>query len=112
MLFNGDYGSSDIDAIMPSVPIEIFIPEVKAYSLQQIVDILSSLTNSKEHQIIGMRPCEKQHESLINSDEIRYALSYENKFKLLNELHNDKNLEKTLLVVLSNIGIDIKSISI
>ena len=28
VLFNGEYGSSDIDAIMPSVPIEIFIPEV------------------------------------------------------------------------------------
>ena len=42
-----------------------------------------------------MRPGEKQHESLINSDEIRYAWSYENMFMLLNELHNDKNLEKT-----------------
>ena len=28
VLFNGDYGSGDIDAIMPSIPIEIFIPEV------------------------------------------------------------------------------------
>ena len=27
-LFNGEYGSGDIDAIMPSVPIEIFRPEV------------------------------------------------------------------------------------
>ena len=28
VLFNGEYGSGDIDAIMPSVPIEIFLPEV------------------------------------------------------------------------------------
>ena len=28
VLFNGDYGSGDIDAVMPSIPIEIFIPEV------------------------------------------------------------------------------------
>ena len=74
---------------------EIFIPKVKAYSLQQIIDILSNLTNTKEHTIIGMRPGEKQHESLINSDEMRYAWSYENMFMLLNELHDDKNLEKT-----------------
>ena len=74
---------------------EIFIPKVKAYSLQQIVDILSNLTKTKEHTIIGMRPGEKQHESLINSDEMRSAWSYENMFMLLNELHDDKNLEKT-----------------
>ena len=73
---------------------EIFIPKVKAYSLQQIVDILSNLTKTKEHTIIGIRPGEKQHESLINSDEMRYAWSYENMFMLLNELHDDKNLEK------------------
>ena len=74
---------------------EIFIPKVKTYSLQQIIDILSNLTNTKEHAIIGMRPGEKQHESLINSDEMRSAWSYENMFMLLNELHDDKNLEKT-----------------
>ena len=74
---------------------EIFIPKVKTYSLQQIIDILSNLTNTKEHTIIGMRPGEKQHESLINSDEMRSAWSYENMFMLLNELHDDKNLEKT-----------------
>ena len=73
---------------------EIFIPKVKAYSLQQIVDILSNLTKTKEHTIIGIRPGEKQHESLINSDEMRCAWSYENMFMLLNELHDDKNLEK------------------
>ena len=28
VLFNGDYGSGDIDAIMPSIPIEIFIPKL------------------------------------------------------------------------------------
>ena len=73
---------------------EIFIPKVKAYSLQQIVDILSNLTKTKEHTIIGIRPGEKQHELLINSDEMRCAWSYENMFMLLNELHDDKNLEK------------------
>ena len=74
---------------------EIFIPKLKAYSIQQIYDILSNLTNAKDHEIIGMRAGEKQHELLINSDEVRYAWSYENMFMLLNELHDSKNLEKT-----------------
>ena len=73
---------------------EVFIPKLKAYSLQQIHNILSNLTNAKDHEIIGMRAGEKQHELLINSDEVRYAWSYENMFMLLNELHESKNLEE------------------
>ena len=71
---------------------EVFIPKLKAYSLQQIHNILSNLTNAKDHEIIGMRTGEKQHELLINSDEMRYAWSYDNMFVLLNELHESENL--------------------
>ena len=73
---------------------EVFIPKLKAYSLQQIHNILSNLTNAKDHEIIGMRTGEKQHELLINSDEMRYAWSYDNMFVLLNELHESENLEE------------------
>ena len=73
---------------------EVFIPKLKAYSLQQIHNILSNLTNAKDHEIIGMRTGEKQHELLINSDEMRYAWSYDNMFVLLNDLHESKNLEE------------------
>ena len=73
---------------------EVFIPKLKAYSLQQIHDILSNLTNAKDHEIIGMRTGEKQHELLINSDEMRYAWSYDNMFVLLNDLHESENLEE------------------
>ena len=72
---------------------EVFIPKLKAYSLQQIHDILSNLTNAKDHEIIGMRTGEKQHELLINSDEMRDAWSYDNMFVLLNDLHESENLE-------------------
>ena len=73
---------------------EVFIPKLKAYSLQQIHNILSNLTNAKDHEIIGMRTGEKQHELLINSDEMRYAWSYDNMFVLLNDLHESENLEE------------------
>ena len=73
---------------------EVFIPKLKAYSLQQIHNILSNLTNAKDHEIIGMRTGEKQHELLINSDEMRYAWSYDNMFMLLNDLHESENLEE------------------
>ena len=73
---------------------EVFIPKLKAYSLQQIHDILSNLTNAKDHEIIGMRTGEKQHELLINSDEMRDAWSYDNMFVLLNDLHVSENLEE------------------
>ena len=74
---------------------EIFIPKLKAYSLQQIDNILSDLTNVKGREIIGIRTGEKLHELLINSDEMRYAHTYENMFMILNELYEIKNLEET-----------------
>ena len=69
----------------------------------KIIDIANELIRLSGYEpeldipitFTGMRPGEKQHESLINSDEMRSAWSYENMFMLLNELHDDKNLEKT-----------------
>ena len=55
---------------------------------------MSNLTNAKDHEIIGMRTGEKQHELLINSDEMRDAWSYDNMFVLLNDLHESENLEE------------------
>ena len=63
---------------------EIFIPKLKSYSLEQIKHVLSELAEMKGEKIIGVRPGEKLHELLINSDEMRYAWEYENLYMILN----------------------------
>ncbi len=53
---------------------EIFIPKLKAYKVKDMKEaILEMLDSHNETEIIGVRPGEKYHESLINTDEIRNA---------------------------------------
>ena len=73
---------------------EIFIPKLKSYSLEQIKHVLSELAEMKGEKIIGVRPGEKLHELLINSDEMRYAWEYENLYMILNWQFDQAYLNK------------------
>ena len=56
----------------------VFIPKLKSYKVSTLKDSLIELFNSNsETEIIGVRPGEKYHESLINEHELRIA--FENK---------------------------------
>ena len=75
---------------------EIFIPKLKAYNIMDIKSALFDLLHKTEYQIVGIRPGEKLHETLINEDEMRYTWKVNNMFMIANphyELFNDKNLE-------------------
>lgn len=53
---------------------EVFIPKLKSYRVDVLVSAIQELKNSSnELDIIGARPGEKFHESLINKDELRYT---------------------------------------
>ena len=56
---------------------EIFVPKLKAYTVEDMKDVILDLLDSKaDTEIIGVRPGEKYHEMLINKDELRNT--YEN----------------------------------
>ena len=74
---------------------EIFIPKLKSYEMHTLVDALSELLGETKQEIIGIRPGEKLHETLINDDEIRYTWDIQNMYMLSNphyELFNTDNL--------------------
>tara|TARA_B100001750_G_C15169157_1_gene428321 strand:- start:80 stop:655 length:576 start_codon:yes stop_codon:yes gene_type:complete len=72
---------------------EIFIPKIKSYSLKQIHEVLSNIAKIENEKVIGIRPGEKLHEILINSDEMRYAWSYEDLYMILSWEFNKNYLE-------------------
>ena len=66
---------------------EIFIPKLKSYEMSVLIDALIELVGEIKQEITGIRPGEKLHETLINSDEIRYAWNIDDMYMLSNPHH-------------------------
>lgn len=74
---------------------EIFIPELKSYEIQTLVEALIELYGEVKQEIIDIRPGEKLHETLINHYELRYAWEFNNMYMLTNphyKLFNVKDI--------------------
>jgi UDP-N-acetylglucosamine 4,6-dehydratase len=80
---------------------EIFIPKLKAYSLQVLKDaILEVLKKDVKTEIISVRPGEKFHESLISNAEIRNTFEDDEDYVILQENSpqtKNQKLKKTML---------------
>ena len=63
---------------------EIFVPKLRAYSIDGLKEALFELLGKTDEEIIGIREGEKLNEILINSDEVRYSWEYENMYMILN----------------------------
>ena len=75
---------------------EIFIPKLKAYNIMDVKSALFDLLHETDYEVVGIRPGEKLHETLINEDEMRYTWKINDMFMITNphyELFNDENLE-------------------
>ena len=56
---------------------ELFIPKIKSV---KIIDLAKSFNNKYKFKVIGIRPGEKLHESLISEEEAKNAVEYNNFF--------------------------------
>jgi UDP-N-acetylglucosamine 4,6-dehydratase/UDP-glucose 4-epimerase len=65
---------------------EIFVPKLRAYSILDVKNALTEILDDTGYDEIGIRPGEKLHEILINSDEMRYVWDIENMYMILNPL--------------------------
>jgi len=65
---------------------EIFIPKLKAYSIMDVKEALGEILGTTEVEIVGIRPGEKLHESLINHDEMKYAWEFDDMYMIINPL--------------------------
>lgn len=65
---------------------EIFIPKLKAYSIDILKETLFQILENTGEKTIGIREGEKLHETLINEDEMRNAWEFDNMYVILNPL--------------------------
>jgi len=84
-----------IDSTQVSKGSEVFIPRLlKAYSIMDLKKALEELIGPSSEEIINIRPGEKMHETLLNSDEIRYSWKYNDKYVVFDEEKEEKEIEK------------------
>ena len=76
-----------VNALTSGKGSEIFIPKLKSYSISNVKDALFELLGKYDEEVIGIRPGEKLHETLINSDEIKYCWDYNGMYMLTNPLY-------------------------
>ena len=83
-----------LDATLMGKGSEIFLPKLRSYSILNVKNALHDLLGNTGDEIIGIRPGEKLHETLLNNDEMRYSWSLENKYLLTNPLISDEDIKK------------------
>lgn len=74
---------------------EVFVPKLRAYSITDLKQALVELLKDTGEEIISIRPGEKIHEVLINSDEMRYTWEYNNRYIIFNPLREESEIKKT-----------------
>jgi len=81
---------------------EIFIPKLKAYTIQSVKETLFELLENTGEEIIGLRPGEKLQETLINSDELRYTWEFNDMYMIISPFYSLFN-EKSIYDMYSNV---------
>lgn len=86
---------------------EIFIPKLKAYSITDVTNTLFELLPKTDTMISGIRPGEKLHEVLINTDEMRYTWEVDNVYVILNPLEKLNRVKRSYpkMKKIKNLGI-------
>jgi UDP-N-acetylglucosamine 4,6-dehydratase/5-epimerase len=74
---------------------EIFIPKLKAYKVGNMKDaIIEGLNSNTESEVISIRPGEKIHEFLINTDELRNTFENNEDYVIIDQQLQDSEFNK------------------
>jgi UDP-N-acetylglucosamine 4,6-dehydratase/UDP-glucose 4-epimerase len=67
---------------------EIFIPKLRSYSITDVKSVLGEILENTGEEEIGIRPGEKLHEVLINTDEMKYVWEINDTYMIINPLYH------------------------
>ena len=65
---------------------EIFVPKLKAYTITDLKDTIKELLGGTGEEKVPIRPGEKLHETLIDSDEMRNTYETDSRYVIVNPL--------------------------
>jgi len=85
------------EALKISKSSEIFVPKLRSYSVEEIVDVLKEILGNFEEDVVGIRPGEKLNEVLINNEEMRYSWDLGTMYMIANPLFplfNDNKIKE------------------
>ena len=68
---------------------EIFIPKLRSYSITDVKSVLKETLGNTGEDEIGIRPGEKLHEVLINTDEMKYVWEIDGMYMIMNPLYHE-----------------------
>ena len=85
---------------------EIFLPKLRAYSINDVKDVLTQLLGDTGEEIIGIRLGEKLHEILINHEEMRYSWEINNMYMIANPFFTENQIKSKYpnIKKINNIG--------
>jgi UDP-N-acetylglucosamine 4,6-dehydratase len=74
---------------------EVFVPKIPS---MKIVDLAEAIAPNLPHKVVGIREGEKVHESMINDEEARHTLEFDDHFVIIPSIYmqNSEKLEKFL----------------
>ena len=88
---------------------EVFVPKLKAYSIMDVKEVLVDLLGDTGEEIIGIRPGEKLHETLINFDEMRYSKEFDDVYVITNPIFEKSLIKKSRLGIKKIENMDVYS---
>lgn len=84
-----DQGASLVaQAVSESVGGEVFVPKIPS---MRILDLIKAISIDAEYDVVGIRPGEKIHESLVSEDDGRNTIDMKDKFVILPPFANGGN---------------------
>jgi FlaA1/EpsC-like NDP-sugar epimerase len=76
---------------------EVFVPELPAFKITDLIDILKEKNNAKNKvELIGIRPGEKIHELMINSSEIPRTFKFKDLFVITSPIEKYQKIKEAI----------------
>ena len=73
---------------------EIFVPEMSAFSIEDLKNAMFELLGDSGEEVIGLRAGEKMHENIITEDEMQYAWKLGKNFVIFHPHITEKEIKE------------------
>ena len=88
------------DALRYGVGGEVFVPQLPAFQIGDLVEVLKKKHNSQANtRIVGIRPGEKIHELMLSGADVRRSYEFKNRYVITSSIEKYQDLEQAPVYV-------------